>query len=267
MNSKNSWELSREMFLSEDEIETVRDSLANRLLTANSTTRPHLITDQLIFEVLTFSGLRNTEFCHLRVSDTPACLKQQVLVIAETPRQNRTVSIHADLANFIRDYVAQIRPELVPSSISPSDINQPLVLNERGRPLDRITLYRRVVRILSAAGLEERASVQLLRHTYGYLAYKRSHGNLLFVQRQLGHAHPMVTAVYADFVTFEDSDLANLVGMANSNRNHAALPVSRPGVKHNRPTPEHPRPTPDTDAIEPKTDLAQKPIRKKGKPA
>ena len=59
-----------------------------------------------------------------------------------------------------------------------------------------------------AAGLGERASVQLLRHTYGYLAYKRTGGSLLFVQRQLGHAHPMVTAIYAQFVDESPTALA-----------------------------------------------------------
>ncbi|MFQ5503069.1 MAG: hypothetical protein ACE5EQ_12370, partial [Phycisphaerae bacterium] len=56
-----------------------------------------------------------------------------------------------------------------------------------------------------------RASVQLLRHTYGYLAYLQTGGNLLFVQRQLGHAHPMITAIYAQFVEEDYSDLANRV--------------------------------------------------------
>ncbi|NLE37997.1 MAG: site-specific integrase, partial [Pirellulaceae bacterium] len=54
-------------------------------------------------------------------------------------------------------------------------------------------------------------SVQLLRHTYGYLAYARSRGNLLFVQRQLGHAHPMVTAIYAQFVEESYQPLAEQV--------------------------------------------------------
>ena len=91
---------------------------------------------------------------------------------------------------------------------------QPLLINDRGRPFDRTSLYRRVVRILEAVGLGDRASVQLLRHTYGYLAYKRSGGNLLFVQRQMGHAHPMVTSVYAQFVEESYAEIANRVARA-----------------------------------------------------
>jgi integrase len=84
--------------------------------------------------------------------------------------------------------------------VDPGDPTQPLVYGERRNPIERTGLYRRVVRVLEAVGLGDRASVQLLRHTYGYLAYLSTGGNLLFVQRQLGHAHPMVTSIYAQFV-------------------------------------------------------------------
>ena len=53
--------------------------------------------------------------------------------------------------------------------------------------------------------------MQLLRHTYGYLAYLRTGGNLLFTQRQLGHAHPIVTSIYAKFVPESYSELAEML--------------------------------------------------------
>jgi site-specific recombinase XerD len=122
------------------------------------------------------------------------------------------VYIPGFVSDQIAQYIATIRPDLLSAAVSPKDQAQPLILNERGRAYDRTALYRRVVRILTEAGLGQRASVQLLRHTYGYLAYLRSSGNLLFVQRQLGHSHPMVTAVYAQFVKFSYAALANQVG-------------------------------------------------------
>src|SRR4029077_5462721 len=103
------------------------------------------------------------------------------------------------------------RPKLCSGSIDPTDLTLPLILNERGRPYERTGLYRRVVRIFPAAGVGDRASVQLLRHTYGYLAYLRTGGNLLFVQRQLGHAHPVVTSIYAQFVKEEYAALADSI--------------------------------------------------------
>ena len=211
MTARDTWALTREMFLSEKEVESIRESIRRRLNSAEPAAWYSAKTDELIFEVLTFSGIRNSEFCHLRVRDVPPAIKQPVLQVAETPRQDRPVAIPHSLDTLIRDYVRKVRPRILHESISVKDLDQPLALNDRGRPFDRTTLYRRVVKILSTAGFEARASVQLLRHTYGYLAYKRTRGNLLFVQQQLGHAHPMVTAVYAEFVDFSPAELADLV--------------------------------------------------------
>ncbi len=212
MTARDTWALTREMFLTEQEVESIRESIRQRLEMDDPADWGSTKTDELIFEVLTFSGIRNSEFCHLRLRDAPPAMKQPTLQVAETPRQDRVVAIPQSLANLIRDYVRNVRPQRLDPAISVKDLDQPLALNDRGRPFDRTTLYRRVVKILSNAGFASRASVQLLRHTYGYLAYKRTAGNLLFVQQQLGHAHPMVTAVYAEFVKFSANDLADLVG-------------------------------------------------------
>jgi site-specific recombinase XerD len=166
----------------------------------------------LIVELLMFSGLRNSELCRLRVEDSVIGHGESALKVVGTPKQDRMVYIPKATSDLIKQYVAHVRPSLLPDGVGPRDNKQPLILNERGKIYDRTALYRRVVRILTEAGLAERASVQLLRHTYGYLAYKRTGGNLLFVQQQLGHAHPMVTAIYAQFVGHPPANLAELVG-------------------------------------------------------
>jgi integrase/recombinase XerD len=210
--SREPWKISREMFLSEDETAALLKHLETQERNADSdSARLAAITDRVIVETLLFSGLRNSEFCQLQVGDAAVGRSSTSLVVRETPRQNRVVHVPETLSRLIARYVLEARPQLVPAGVSPTDKKQPLIFNERGKPYERTALYRRVVRILAAAGLADRASVQLLRHTYGYLAYKRTGGNLLFVQRQLGHAHPMVTAVYAEFVRFTEQDLANQI--------------------------------------------------------
>lgn len=208
------WELTDEMFLDEEESASLCAYLRQRIDSADEATRPAAVVDRIIIETLLFSGLRNSEFCRLRVADTIVGLGESVVRVEGTRQQDRTVYVPSELSESIRDYVTHVRPLCLPERMSPRDQTQPLILNERGNPYDRTALYRRVVRILSGAKLEERASVQLLRHSYGYLAYKRTGGNLLFVQQQLGHAHPMVTAVYAQFVEHPPKDLAELVGGA-----------------------------------------------------
>lgn len=205
------WELTREMFLSETEADALVQHLRKATAAAEDGAWPTAVLDQLLVEGLLHSGLRNSEFCQLELGDTPAVHAEPRLEV-HSGREPRTVSIPSALTELVETYAAEVRPAFLPADVDPRDPHQPLVFHERGRPFERTGLYRRVVRILTSAGLGERASVQLLRHTYGYLAYLRTGGNLLFVQRQLGHAHPMVTMVYAQFVEEPYDQLAEAVG-------------------------------------------------------
>lgn len=205
------WEVTADMFLSEAEVADLLQYVRNTEQNSTDSQQRRTAVDRLIIELLLMSGLRNSELCRLRVADTIVGHGQSALHVSSQPKEERFVHIPQSLSGLIRHYVQEIRPEYLNEGQSAKDLSQPLILNERGKAYDRTALYRRVVRILTEAGLEDRASVQLLRHTYGFLAYKRTGGNLLFVQQQLGHAHPMVTAVYAQFVEFSYPDLADQV--------------------------------------------------------
>jgi site-specific recombinase XerD len=199
------------MFLDEKEASRLLAYVRKKDHEATSDCQAAAVMDRVIVETLLLSGLRNSEFCRLRVADTPIGQKRPVLIVSGEPRERREVHIPQSLGDLIARYVHTVRPRLLPDHIPQTDLDQPLILNDRKRPYERTNLYRRVVRILNSAGFAEKASVQLLRHSYGYLAYKRTGGNLLFVQRQLGHAHCMVTAIYDEFVPFDYATLANIV--------------------------------------------------------
>src|SRR5690606_3713545 len=119
--------------------------------------------DCLIIELLLYSGLRNSECCRLRLADAILGTGRASLQVKNGKGEERTVYIPADLGHLLDRYIAEVRPGLVPAGITADDPAGPLVLSERRRPFERTGLYRRVVRILTAAGLGERASVQLLR--------------------------------------------------------------------------------------------------------
>jgi len=194
------WEITDEMFLSLAEIDRLLDLVRRRAREASGRQAISAKLDQVVIEGLLFSGLRNSEFCRLLVRDTPVATSRSIFVVAGSPGDARTVHIASGLCDLVVEYARDTRPLLLPDGLNPQDTNQPLLFNERHRPYERTGLYRRVTRILTEAGLGDRASVQLLRHTYGYLAYRATGGNLLFVQHQMGHAHPMITSVYARLV-------------------------------------------------------------------
>ncbi len=212
------WELQREAFLSENEADRLLVLLATKTLQTSGQERDTALLDQLIVESLLLSGLRNSEFCCLTLGNAVRRGGSPAWVVERPGGSSRTVRLPNRVAGLVRQYVDEIRPGFLPEDIDPRDQSQPLVFGENRRPFERTGLYRRVVKILSEAGLGERASVQLLRHTYGYLAYLRTGGNLLFVQRQLGHAHPRITAVYAQFVEESYADLAERVAAVHEPR-------------------------------------------------
>lgn len=205
------WKITRRMFLSEGEVEALLMHLARRCRTGEPDERVSAFVDRVIVESLLFSGLRNSEFCRLTLANVDLG-PEPALHVRGTPREDRTVFIPGRLADLLREYLTDVRPQGLPEGTDRRERSQPLVFNERSRSYERTALYRRVVRTLTEAGLKERAKVQLLRHTYGYLAYLRTGGNLLFVQRQLGHAHPMVTVIYAEFVEESYAEMANAIG-------------------------------------------------------
>lgn len=227
---RDPWKITRDLFLSEDEAGRLLQFLADAEREASADGLVAAATNRLIIETLLYTGLRNSEFCALRLADTVVGSGLSAIDVVNTPRQDRTVWVPQALSDLIRRYVDRFRPALVPEGVDRSDLSQPVVFNDRGNAYERTALYRRVKRILTAAGFGSRARVQLLRHTYGYLAYKRTGGNLLFTQRQLGHAHPMVTAVYAQFVDEDYEALADRVAGAES----CSSPPGRKRSRHRK---------------------------------
>ena len=198
------WKITRKLFLNEIEVDKLR-----RFLAAWEKSGIEAATDRVIVETLIGSGLRNSELCSLRLQDAELSKRAPCLRVVGTPRQDRTVYISQSLRALLKVFIARIRPARSHGDADLTDPAGSFFISDRGRGYDRTSIYRRVVRVLAEAGFGSRARVQLLRHTYGYLAYRNTGGNLLFVQRQLGHAHPMVTAVYAEFVDESNSELAD----------------------------------------------------------
>lgn len=239
------WTLTCEMFLNAEEAKSLLAHLAQAekdpsVVGAASTAA----VDRVIIETLLLTGIKNSEFCRLTPADvelhrtglrSTGEITSGVIRVASSPKERREVILPRRVAALLDGYLREVRPGLKLAGHAPRDTAGPLVPNERGNFYDRTALYRRVVRILSAHGFADRASVQLLRHTYGYLAYLGTGGNLLFVQKQLGHAHPMVTAIYAEFVSFDDAAMADRVDpLADSLSQRALREKSLPPRKGTR---------------------------------
>ena len=224
------WEISREMFLSFEETERLLACVRSRTHQGPGREAVAAMLDRVIIETLLLSGVRNSELCRLAIADASIAGSESHLLIRGQRKQDRTVFIPQHLAELLSTFITHVRPQLLPDDVSARDPKQPLLFGEHRQPYERTGLYRRVVRILTEAGLAERASVQLLRHTYGYLAYAQTGGNLLFVQRQLGHAHPIITSIYAQFVDESYAAMADMVADPSRPAGRAVIrPAQRKG--------------------------------------
>ena len=216
MADRETWRIADRMVLSEADARELLQQLACKQIEndAASAAAYQAGVDYLIVSCLIHSGLTNSEFCGLTLGDTVVGSGESSFRVRGRKGRPRVVVVPQRVSQLVLDYARDIRPRLLPEGVGAEELDQPQVLSERRGRYHRTGLYRRVVRILTQAGFADRASVHLFRHTYGCLAYARTGGNLLFVQRQLGHAHPQITTVYARRVEESYEALAERVGLA-----------------------------------------------------
>lgn len=146
----SSWQLTREMFLSIEEVELLLGHLRAHGREASGRARLSADIDRLVIEGLLFSGLRTTEFCRLTLADTVIGQKQSVFVVTGLRGRDRTVHVPVEVSQLVEQFVRDTRPSLLPEDVDPNDPTQPLIFGERKNPLERTGLYRRVVRVLNA---------------------------------------------------------------------------------------------------------------------
>jgi len=78
--TRKAWAITREMFLGEDDASRLIRHVRSRAKSAAGHVAVAAQLDQLIVETLLFSGLRNSEFCGLKLGETPMATGQPALL-------------------------------------------------------------------------------------------------------------------------------------------------------------------------------------------
>src|SRR5260370_10610720 len=118
------WQVTRQMFLSEDEVDRLLGHLSQMAQRAESGEITEYV-DEVIVQSLLFSGLRNSEFCRLTLADTFMGTRKSVFQVLGTPREDRDVVIPRTLNDLVRRFVAEIRPNCLREGESPRDLALP----------------------------------------------------------------------------------------------------------------------------------------------
>ena len=155
--------------------------------------RPSAQRDRAIMLVLLDSGVRVSELCNLRMVDYNQNRGTLAIEHGKGDKE-RTVFLGTVAQRAIWKYLGERE------SVAEHD---PLFVNGAGRALNRHTVQKMIARAGERAGVSG-ASPHRFRHTFA-ISYLRNGGNVLELQKLLGHENLSTVRIYADLA---ETDLA-----------------------------------------------------------
>ncbi len=157
------------------------------LLAAPDTTNKYGIRDRAILEVMYATGLRVSELVHLKMGELH--LEMGLIQTIGKGNKERIIPIGDVAIDWINRYLNQSRPLLLKQRTSPY-----LFLNAHGSGLSRQSIWQKIQRYVSVAGIRKHVTPHTLRiHCY---AYSQNGADLRIVQELLGHSNISTTQIY-----------------------------------------------------------------------
>jgi integrase/recombinase XerD len=140
-----------------------------------------------MLEVLYGSGLRVSELASLKLAEVNR--DDGFLVCRGKGGKERIVPLGRSACEAIKSYLATARP------LDDADSREELFLSRRGRPFTRQGLWKLLRQHAAKAGLSEKISPHVLRHTFATHLLERG-ADLRSVQLMLGHSQITTTQIY-----------------------------------------------------------------------
>jgi site-specific recombinase XerD len=147
--------------------------------------------DRAILEVLYASGVRVSELCGLDLSDVNLATGE-LRVIGKGDKE-RLVLIGRPAVRALRTYIERARPEQIKDGPTPKAV----FLNRLGGRLSTRSVDTIVRKAGIAAGIQQRVTPHLLRHTFATHMLDGG-ADLRVVQELLGHENIATTQIYAN---------------------------------------------------------------------
>jgi len=139
--------------------------------------------NKLIIEIFYSTGMRLAELINLKESDVDF-YSNQLKVIGKRNKE-RIIPFTNELKNQIENYL-KVRPE---------NASETLIINSKGKKIDRKFVYELVKSYLSQVTTIEKRSPHVLRHTFA--THMLNNGaDLNAIKELLGHANLSATQVY-----------------------------------------------------------------------
>lgn len=142
------------------------------------------VRDRALLQVLYASGLRVSEVCSLNIQD----VDDTVVRVRGKGGKERLVPIAQSAVKSIDDYLVKFR-----SSIDGKE--EALFLNQKGKRIDRVTIWKRIKVYAKIAGISKPISPHTLRHSFATHLLENG-ADLRVIQEMLGHASIATTDRY-----------------------------------------------------------------------
>lgn len=158
------------------------------LLAAPDTTDKYGIRDRAILEVMYATGLRVSELVHLKMGELH--LEMGLIQTIGKGNKERIIPIGDVAIEWIDRYLNQSRPLLLKQRTSPY-----LFLNAHGSGLSRQSIWQKIQRYVSVAGIQKHVTPHTLRHSFATHILENG-ADLRIVQELLGHSDISTTQIY-----------------------------------------------------------------------
>ena len=184
--------IDREKYMDAQEVKQLRTVTEAKAIVDLRKGRVGGVHAWMLIDLALSTGLRVSELAALKIEDID--FKRGAIKVVRKKRRKKsteTLAIGKEILQHLKKYIEWT-----------GRTKGKLFVGQRG-PLSPQGLQQAWKAAIKRAGLPKELSIHSARHTIAVHLLKKT-GNLRFVQKQLGHASPAITAnMYAD-ISFED---------------------------------------------------------------